>query len=385
MAKDFNVVTFECGELSEPVSGAKGREATLSLPLSRLLVKVVKVPSETDPVEYSTPFIKAISPFPDESLSVGCEVVRTTEQYSVVIAAALPESAAEDIAEALDAAKKNIVRIDATVFGALRAMWKDINVADGRRRVLKLKSPECTSIVVLDGDMPCSIRAAVDSSQIERQTMLSLLEAEDFNGSKDVFETLERDISETAFAGVAERSAEGGCLDVLPESWREVLKETRFKAKLVKNIAVAVGLWLLVLAVMFGVPAGYGFMTDHVKDLCRRHARDYREVREKRAKTELVRKYSDRTRGALEIMKAVSDSLPAGITLIGWSYVHGESLRVRGESEGQDIALQFKDALVELGGDDPLFPSVKIGGFSSIKGGGQRFDIECASVAEEEE
>ena len=100
---------------------------------------------------------------------------------------------------------------------------------------------------------------------------------------------------------------------------------------------------------------------------------------------ELVRKYSDHSRGALEIMKALSDRLPEGITLLSWSYVRDEGLSLRGESDGQDLVLQFKDALVEIGGDEKLFPVVNLGGFSSAKGGKQRFDIECSSVAEEEE
>lgn len=385
MAKEIKVVTFESGQLSIPVNGGKGREAALSLPLSRLLVKVVKVPVGADPVEVATPALKAISPFPDEDLTVGCELVRETESGSVVIAAALPEGSADDIAEALDDAKISVVRIDATVLGQLRMMWNEINVSDSRRRLLKLKSADCTGIIVLDGDMPCAVRTVTDESSMERQQMLALLEAEDFNGPKSLAETIEREIDERAFAGIAERSEDPMSLDAMPESWREVLRESRFKAKLVKNVAVAMGLWLLALAVMFGVPVGYGFMTERTRKLCIEHSRAYRAVKEKKAKTELVRKYSDHSRGALEIMKAVSDSLPDGITLQSWSYARDEGLRLRGESDGQDMVLQFKDALVEMGGEDKLFTSVKLGGFSSAKGGKQRFDIECSSLAEEEE
>lgn len=385
MAKELKIATFENGELRIPIESGKGSEAVLSLPLSRLLLKVVKVPIDADPVEISTPILKSISPFPDEDLSVSCELVRETEFGSVVIAGAMPESAAEDIAEKLDAEKISVVKIDATVLGALRMLWSNINTDDGCRRLIKLKSPDCTSLIVLDGDMPVSIRAVTNESNMAREQMLSLLEAEDFNGSSPMVETIEREIGDEAFEGILERSAEESSLNAMPESWREVLHENRFKSKLVKNLCVAVGVWLLSLGIVFAVPVAYDLMTEHVKKLCAQHSRAYRAVREKKAKTELVRKYSDHSRGALEIMKALSDRLPEGITLLSWSYVRDEGLSLRGESDGQDLVLQFKDALVEIGGDEKLFPVVNLGGFSSAKGGKQRFDIECSSVAEEEE
>ena len=54
--------------------------------------------------------------------------------------------------------------------------------AGARRKVVVLRSEGGASLVVLDGDMPTSMRAIASDSDMKRDTTLSLLEAEDFNG-----------------------------------------------------------------------------------------------------------------------------------------------------------------------------------------------------------
>ncbi|MCR5751705.1 MAG: PilN domain-containing protein [Kiritimatiellae bacterium] len=391
MRKETRFAAFEGGELHVLADDSAGREVVLALPLSRILVKVLRVPEGQDPAEFALPVMKVLSPYPDEPLAVSCETVRDSAEGKVVIAAALPEESASDVAEALDAAKLNVVKIDALAFGALRQVWGELLSGPGgddARRLAVLKSPDCTSLVVLDGDMPVSVRAVAPGADMKRETMLSLLEAEDFAGPKELAGTFERDEDvDAALAGVKERAEEDDSLDVLPDSWREVLVETRFKAKLSRNLAAAGLVWALVMGVLFGVPVAYGFMTDHVKGLCRQHAKQYKAVADKKAKTELVRKYSDHDRGALEILKAVSDRLPEGITLASWEFTRGDSVRIRGEAEDKGAVYELKDRLVAVGGEDggePVFAEVNLGAVSSQKDGRQKFELECRFQAAEE-
>ena len=442
MQNEVKVAAFEGGSLRLLASGDSGREAVLGLPLNRLIVKMVAVPADQEPVAFATPLLQAMSPFPDEPLTVSCETVAESEDGKSVIAAALPESAADDIAEALDAAKLNVTRIDALEIGLLRGLWNEINVGGGEavRRLVLLEGADCISLIILDGDRPSAIRAITDAGELKREVMLSLLEAEDFGGPMALKEIVfvswgkrdaggakvegdergESDESLTqetlvapvalapealdslaafapirrlaspdpdlALVGVAERSAEAGSLDVAPESWQEVLDETRFKAKLTKYLALAIGVWLLAMGVLFGVPIAYGFMTDYQKGLSREHQRQYSAVKAMKGKVDLVRKYSDHTRGALEIMKAVSDRLPEGVTLSSWNYSRADGLTIRGEADNANDAYQLKDLLVELGDDDRVFAEV---GFKNDlragRGGKQTFDIECRYVGTEEE
>lgn len=394
MSNEAKVAAFEGGELRILDSESKSREATLALPLSRLIVKMLRISAGEDPVEVATPIIKAMCPFPDDPLAVSCERVREDAEGTIVIAAALPESSAEDIAEALDKAKLNVVKIDALAIGELRGLWPKIE-GDGRRLVL-IRSVDCLTMIVLDDREPSAIRAITDLTELRRETTLSLLEAEDFGGARPLKEiifvskvdentelspleafgapirrlTLDAD---AGLKGAAERAAEAGTLDALPDSWRAVLEETRFKAKLVKNLAIALGGWILAMTILFGVPIVYGFMTDHMKELCRQHDREYKAVAEKKAKVKLVQRYSDHARGALEIMKAVSDRLPEGITLSSWDFKRDDSLRLKGDADASSEVYKFKDALSEMG----VFDVVKLGALSSQKDGKQKFDLEC--------
>lgn len=464
MSIEAKIVAFEGGRLRALASGESGREAVLALPLSRLLVRLVRVPAGADPVETAVPALKAASPFPDEPLTVSCELVREEASEKVVIAAALPESAADDIGEALDAEKLSVVRVDSLALGQLRGVWSALGESNERRLVL-LNSVDCLSLLVLDGDQPSAIRAITDLSDLRREVMLSLLEAEDFGGVGQLAEivvveseasdesgenfsdksdrrdesdesgesssdrrdkrdkrgerplvTLDTHVSrdletqdsldftslsdfapvrvitvgaDAALVGVAERAEEEGSLNALPESWREVLEETRFKAKLVTFLSIAGGLWLLIVAVLFGVPAGYGFMTDSQKEKSRQHARQYRAVKEMKEKVNVVRKYSDHARGALEIMKAVSDRLPEGVTLSSWSYRRDEGVRMTGETPVKDETYALKDTLEALASGEgeeavPIFSRVDLSGVSAAKGG-FRFTLDCLYEKEEEE
>lgn len=389
MQKEFQVTVFEGGTIRVAVSGRSGREAVLALPTSRLLVKMVRVPAGEDAAAVATPALQAMSPFPDEPLTVSCETVRETAEGAVVLAAALPEGASDDIAEALDAQKLCVTRIDLLALGELRAIWGRFDATDGKRRLVRLTSADGVTLLVLDGDMPVAIRGVVESDDPAREEMLLLLEAEAFGGPKPLAETVEADVTKAAVEGIAARSADPSSLNALPASWREVLEETRFKKRLVRNLSVAVGLWLVVMGVLFGVPVAYGFLTDHQKDLSRQHARQYRQVSDKKKKVDVFKTYSDHGRGALEIMKAVSDRLPAGITLSGWDYDRAKGLRLSGEAETDTEVYDFKNAMEALAfGEDEeaprVFATVTLGRLNMMRGK-QRFDLELGFEASEEE
>lgn len=436
MSKEIPVAAFEGGKLRVMSSGDSGHEAVLALPLSRLLVRMVRVPAGTDAQDAVSAALKAASPYPDEPLAVSFEAVSEDASGTTVLAAALPESAAEDIAEALDAAKLNVVRVDALALGCLRGLWSQL-AGEGRRLVL-FESVDGISLFVLDGDRPSAVRALSAGADLRRETTLSLLEAEDFGGAMPLAEivlvhtrpdgeppeaapeegeseggeppspppvTLETVRAEIgAFAegnvreltigpdaglvGVASRNDDAAPLDVLPDSWREFLNETRFKAKLLRNMTLAIGLWVLAMGVLFGVPFGYGYLTDRVKDRCKQHGSQYRLVSDMKSKVGIIEKYSDHSRGALELMKAISDRLPEGVTLVSWDFKRADGIRLRGESAGTAPVYQFNDALRDMktAGEDgeAVFTEVALGSLNAQKDGLQKFELTCALQEVEE-
>ena len=384
-------------------------EVVLALPLNRLLVKMVRVPAENrdDPVAFATPILQKASPYPDEPLTVSCEVVQETEKDLVVIAAALPESSADDIGAALDAGKYSVTRIDCLAFGRLRRLWPQLGEAPGgSRRLVLLGGADCISLFVLDDGLPSEVRALSNGCDLRREVMLSLLEAERFAGPRPLAETVvagavdcagledlapvrRLDAPDASVVGVAERAAEAGTLDVLPASWRDVLAESRF-SRSNRRFLVGAGLvWSLLVLVVFAVPMVLGFMKSHETSLRGEHRRKYREVSDMQARVDLVRRYSDHSHGALEALRVVSESLPDGVELSKWSYKRGEELRFSGEADDTSAVYDFKDNLmaqtVEGDGGERLFADVNLGGPHATRGGRQRFDISCLGQKKEDE
>ena len=277
MAESVQIASLQGGELLVPQSGGKVQEVVLALPLSRLLVKIIRVPAENreDPVAYATPLLKAMSPYPDEDLSVSCEILEETESGLVVLAAALPEESAEDVATALDDSGLSVTRIDALTFGLLEDIFAKLP-ADERpvRRLVLVGGADCLSALVLDGRLPVAIRALSAGGDLVRELTLLLLEAEEFAGDVPLGEVLTvagaaADGLEVlapvralegvgdALEGVAKRSQTPGTVNALPASWRAVLDETRFKRKMGFGFGLAAAVWLLAVAVIVGIPKYY--------------------------------------------------------------------------------------------------------------------------------
>ena len=420
MGEMTRVAVFADGKLGFLAQKGRGREAVLALPLSRLLVRLVRTPPDHagDAAALAADALKKISPYPDETLAVSCEQVSETVSGKLVLAAALPESAAEDIAAALDAAKLEVTRVDAWVLGVLRELWGGIEgPASGRvRRLVLLKEAEGLALFVLDGDTPSAIRALADTTELKRAALLALLEAEDFGGALPLREIvtvgLEDGPAEAALAtlgevrrlpppadeglaGLLERAADPQALNALPATWADILRETRTKRKLVKFLAVAGGIWLVALAVLAGVPAVYGQMTARQRAASRSQARAYEQVRDKKDQVEAVRNVSNHDLGALETLRLVSAVLPDGVTLTKWNFKRGDILALDGTSETREGVYAFKDGLVALklgeasGKEDdaetPFFRYVEYRGDLRQRNQKFTFSVDCSFKDAEED
>ena len=394
-------------------------EFVLSLPLSRLLVETIRVPVEKrDELEtIAGEALNRISPFPDEAYRVGTEVVAETDKEIIAVVAALPDAVSQEIGDALDAAKARIVRTDATAFGRLRTLWPRI-VAGGSvgRRLVLMDLDDGWDFLVMDDDAPVMVRGlgpVATAAELGREVMLGLIQCENSAGMRDLGEIVlisgaapEAAIQEKLAAygtvrveivgeddayagveGVANRTVEDSSLDVTPELWNMALKDARFKKQLTIGVAIAGGIWLLAMLVLFGVPLGFGWLTDRQKAASKRHHAIYQKVKDTRDRVRLVQRYSDHARGALEMLKVIADRMPEGVTLSQLQYKRGESVRVGGVAQQPTDAYDFKNALdkTSLDDDSPLFGEVTLSEVKQQRGGGHRFDIEAKFVSEDDD
>ncbi len=415
-------------------------EVVLSMPLSSLLVKVARTPvEERDNLsETADEELGKVSPFPDETPVTGIETVAETDRDLVTMFAALPEASAADIGDALDEAKVRVLRTDVTALGWLRNLWPRIvgerHIEDSApcpdasttstRIVVLMDFDDGWDVVVLDDGAPSLLRglgSISDPAALGREVTLSLLQAGSIAEPGEIVVFSRREVDPAVVErlgmfgavrvervdesdanwgvdGVALRTQEGATLDVTPSDWGELREEARFRKKLTAFLTVAAAGWALVMAVLFGGPIVYGQLAERQKMICRRHAKAFREVKEMRDKVKLVQQYSDHARGTLEMLKAVSDRMPEGVTLTSFNYKRGEKLSLVGEADQPTVVYDFKNALTEAamvaegaeseGGEESdverLFAEVALTGPSKSRNG-HRFSIECLFESAEEE
>lgn len=414
MAEESKIAVFKDGVLEFPVAG-KGREAVLALSLDRLLAKVLRTSSpEPGAAEAAAAeALKAMSPYPDEPLTVSCETMAEDVGGRTVFAAALPEGSVEDIGEALDASKVDIRRVDALSLGALHSLAAGY-LTDGARRLVLLNDGTCTAAYVMDGAVPAAARALAPGCDIRREATLLLLEAEDAAGPAPLAQILaERGtcdesledlapVSEIpegaadAVAGVAARDREAGVLDALPAGWAEVLAESRFKRKMKIALSIAAAVWLAAVGVMAGVPQYRKYKTASFDTMRKEHRTAFRNASEIKRQVEAVRSVSNHDQGALETLRVAASVLPDGVTLSKWNFKRGDRLSFSGVADdgNQQLVYSFKDGLAgvalsqvsgnEDDGDTLFFTEVALPKGVVSRGGKAAFDIECDFKPKEE-
>ena len=401
--------------LQAAVKRFKTREFVLALPLSRFLVKGVRVPeADRDTMgEVVQSALDEMSPFPDDPLTAGFETVAETDDFIIAIAAALPEASSPDIADALAAAKVRVTCVDVAALGAMRAYWPRITAPESAgvpppaRRIVLFDTADGWDLMVLDDGAPTIMRGLGEIStaaELGREVMLSLLQAAPGGETGEVVVFSLSDVPEDVVArlgmfgpvrvekiddpfapieGCARRVAEGSALDATPAAWAEIRNEARFKKRLAIATGAAAAVWLAIMGVLFGVPFAYDRMRESEQAKISRHAKAYKAVKDMRDKVKLVRRYSDHARGALEMFKAVSDRMPEGITLTSFQYKRGVNVHVTGEADQPTDVYQFKERFDQITVDEePVFSDVRMPGVSG-RGGKNKFDIDASFPQEE--
>lgn len=400
-------------------------EFVLSVPLSKLLVKISRRPvgDAQSAEEDAAAELGGVSPFPDENPVVGIETVSENDRECTSLIAALPESSAVDIGDALDEAQVRITRTDISMLGWLRSMWSRIypeGDLSGARKLVILDGLDIGwDVAVLDAGVPSVMRGignVSDCDELVREVMLTLIRA----GATDApvetvvfsaravdsqiamqldrfgkvrWETVAGDADDgcrfSGIEGVAMRTIEASQLDITPADWVELRTEARFRKKLNAFLIAAAAGWALAMGTLFGGPMVYGHLTERQKAESRRHAPEYKAVSEMRDKAKLVQQYSDHAFGSLEMLKAVSDRMPEGVTLTSFNYRRGDKLSLSGEAEQPTDVYDFKNALAaaeteadEEGNTEKVFKNINLTG-PSLSRGKHKFSIEIDFRSEE--
>ena len=172
-------------------------------------------------------------------------------------------------------------------------------------------------------------------------------------------------VSEGAARRLAE-PAEPLWMDLAPAAWREEDERRRGNKRLLRAASALVALWVLGLGVFFTV---LNVRRARLADLAARVdavEKPAAEVRRLRAKVEDFAAYADRSRSALECLRATSEALPGGVELNSFIYRKGASLTLRGEADDSERIYEFTKGLDGSG----VFDDVKSDGISMKQGQG---------------
>lgn len=172
-------------------------------------------------------------------------------------------------------------------------------------------------------------------------------------------------VSEGAARRLAE-PAEPLWMDLAPAAWREEDERRRGNKRLLRTASVLAALWILALGVFFTV---LNVRRARLAELEARVAaveKPAGDVRRLRAKVMDFAAYADRSRSALECLRAMSEALPGGVELNSFIYRKGASLTLRGEADDSERIYAFTKGLDESG----LFDDVKSDGISMKPGQG---------------
>jgi hypothetical protein len=385
--------------LARAVRAAKralgARQVVIALPLSRLLVRVLKLPIEVreDLAEAVALQMDKLSPFPGEDLSVGCEILSEAETSLWVFAAAMPAAVFEELGSALKLAKLQVLRTDISALGWFRSLCGPLQLTRPGRRVLLMDPDDGWDLLVLDHGVPVLARGLgvlPDADTLVREMTLSLLNVELDAGHSPVMDVLvvSKNVPDAAMVqrleelfgvpvrhqvpptedggveGVAHRTGEGAAMDLTPQVWRDAIKEARIRKRVLTGVAAAVAVWALFMGVLFSGPLVYKQLTERARAASKAHAKAYKQVSDTRERVNLILSYMDRTYSALEMLRMASGYLPQGITLNGLSYKREDGIKITGEADVPTLVYEYKNAVTE----DPLFETVALLGVSASKG-----------------
>jgi len=385
--------------------GAMGvRQVVLALPLSRLLVQVMKFPGEMrDDLAGAVALqMDKLSPFDDEDLSVSYEVLSEGENEIWVLGAAMPAVVFEDISTALQLAKLHIARTDIAGLGWFRTLCGPLNLMRPGRRVLLMDLDDGWDLIVIDHGVPVLMRGLgvmPDTDTLIREITLSFMSAELEAGSLAPAEVLlvsadtpgvdvSARITELLGApvhhhlppdadggadGVAIRTYEGSTLDLTPVVWRNAVKEARIAKRIRTGVAIAIACWVVVMGTLFGVPAVYAQMTKRTQEKSGAHMRAFLQVSNTKSRVQLIESYLNRTNSALELLRITTQLLPEGITLYSFAYDKDEGVKISGDADSPLLVYEYIDALKA----DPLFEEVPFKAPSTTARGKQKFELDA--------
>ena len=173
-----------------------------------------------------------------------------------------------------------------------------------------------------------------------------------------------------------------------PQAWRDEAKATRQRKLLVVGGSVLGVAWLLCALYLFLMPKIYGKLADDVAARLDAQHAAYMEVLALRDRVDLIRRYEDHSRSALEMLRLLCQEKAENVIFQSFTYNRDTSVRVVGLADDTSDVYGLKDALQKDRGPngETRIAAVNINRLTQDpKTRRQRFDIEILFPVPSEE
>ncbi len=354
----------------------------MALPASRALLRVLQLPHGT-PEELHGMVrlqVEKFAPFPLDSLLVSHEVLATSPDGCLVLAAAAPAALVERWAGCLRNAGTPIQAVDLDVTAWWRLV-KDAGLlpAEGRQAITVVDGAHSHLMFVRQG-IPLVLRSleiaetpdAADELAREWSYTIAAIGADPdevpphatvFHRGDEPAALASRleealgltvecralDPAPALSESVARRQAdrETPPLDLAPLAWRDASRRRAAKARIIAATVVLLSLWLAAIALIFGGAQFQQHRLMSMEDTLAALKKPADQVRATQARVLALEQYLNRQYSALEALREVSDLLPPGIDLRSFVYRKGKTVEMAGEASAVTLVFDFKKEMDE--------------------------------------
>jgi len=388
-----NAPLFPSGVLPNIRKSFRGA-VTVSLPSSRLLMRILELPS-ADPSELKSMVdlqMDQISPYPIDQLTVSYEVLLQTPTHSRVLAVAAQRKLVDTLGDLFKNEKVYIRSLDAEVLA-----WWSLLLAHGQvpcqgRVVILLEEHTEFSMIVVDEGYPVCFRSMelfhrfTDPDvmrELAGEVSYTLLALEAEYGHQEscaleiwseaeipppLVDLLAAECGGTVqlhdlssippvSEGLALRTVQRRLhhVELIPREWIELQRRKRLvQVATIASIAV-LSLWLAAVAVMGAVFSFRQAAFNRLSREAARYEQPARAAQAARGEMLSLEKYADRSHSALECLREITEALPDGVEIASFTFKKGEAVSLRGSSERTEAIYDFFQKL----GGSALFTGVK--------------------------
>jgi hypothetical protein len=379
-------------ELPESVIEHLTGDITVPLRTSELLMRVMEIPAvDEEEIANIVGFqIDKVSPFPEDQLAVSHEVLKQTDEKSLVLMVAAKRSCIDAVGDVFEEKGIRVHGIDARVLGWMQLLGNEGYLASEGCEILIIDDEIDFSLIVMADGLPAAFRM-LDEAAVDINTVSGL--AEEIAYTLTTLETERELVAPTAIQlwsrskrdetilsmlsestglsvnphdltllpplseGITQRTlSEQSRIELVPREWIEHQKRLLLRRQFVLITSVVVGVWLIVLLVFYSV--------FKVRDIQLRRAEkqlavvepEALEALENRQKLKALQVYTDRSDSALECLLEITQRLPPGdIEFASYNYKKGKGVTLRGSASSDEMVYDYFNTLT----DSDLFTDLK--------------------------